>query len=155
MEELGQLYTDKIPMPVFDEILGQDGEEEEEEERRNWEDETFPDWPIPEAFLWHYILSVSEAIVYLQTGYEPEGGYPDDWDPIMHRDHGTTNVFLHYGSDDGDDNGQGFPRIILGDFGLSSRESDPVWGQGAIGQALGTQKVRALWEDIEGIGTCH
>ncbi|MCJ1307039.1 G2-specific serine/threonine protein kinase [Agyrium rufum] len=74
---------------------------------------------LPEAFIWHVFLQLSEAVAYLHSGYDPLTQKTDpDWLPVLHRDIKPENIFLQQES-------HGYPRVILGDFGLVGFPADP------------------------------
>lgn len=73
---------------------------------------------IPEAFLWHVLASLAEAVRYCQSG--TAALLPDQmrWNLVYHRDIQPCNVFLTLeGCTDIDGP---YPRVVLGDFGCST-----------------------------------
>jgi len=83
---------------------------------------------IPESFLWHAFIQLSEALAFLHYGWNLEDHGPitrstAPWKRIIHRDIKPANVFLkfrthhHWLS--------GYPDLKLGDFGLAAVTSDP------------------------------
>ena len=87
----------------------------------NWE-------PVPESFLWHCFLQLSEALAYIHHGYDRRqiSGPPSEseWQPIIHGDVKPENVFLGPPTEDS----HGYPSLVLGDFGLATISECPVPG---------------------------
>lgn len=65
---------------------------------------------LAEPFLWHVLRSLVEAVHYCQQGPKNCSG----WNTVYHRDINLSNIFLATQPDDS------FPRVVLGDFGLST-----------------------------------
>ncbi|KAF2710953.1 kinase-like protein [Pleomassaria siparia CBS 279.74] len=91
---------------------------------------------FPEAFLWHLIAGLAEAVQYCQYGpasssasssnpMEQDDG-PIPWDTVYHCDLEPSNVLL--------DSSQiiniktPYPRIVLCDFGISTTREDIMYG---------------------------
>lgn len=68
---------------------------------------------LHESKLWHILKGLTEAVRYLQQG--PKEFPFLSWNPVYHRDIHLGNVFL--ASDPADPSK---PRVVLGDFGLST-----------------------------------
>ena len=72
---------------------------------------------IPESFIWHIFLQLSEALAYIHYGYHHKIGttiqhHKGSWPEIIHADMKPDNVFLRSSRWKG-----GYPDIVLGDFG--------------------------------------
>ncbi|KAI1360129.1 hypothetical protein F5Y08DRAFT_343972 [Xylaria arbuscula] len=89
---------------------------------------------VPEHFIWHLLLTLTEAVRYLKSGALP-GTLPDanaedkEWIPIHHRHISAENIYLHYADQDGPEPEDGweenaFPEIILGNFTFAAIEGD-------------------------------
>ncbi|KAF6219934.1 hypothetical protein HO133_003759 [Letharia lupina] len=75
---------------------------------------------VPESFIWHCFLQISEGLAYIHHGYDRRqlGGPPPDseWQPIIHGDIKPENIFLGPPTPDS----HGYPSLVLGDFGLAT-----------------------------------
>ena len=84
--------------------------------------------PVPESFIWHCFLQLSEALAYIHHGYDRRqlSGPPpaSDWQPIIHGDVKPENVFLGPPTEDS----HGYPSLVLGDFGLATIDEQRVPG---------------------------
>jgi serine/threonine protein kinase len=67
---------------------------------------------IPEPLLWHILRSLAEAVRYLQQGPKESSGTL--WNMVYHRDIHLANIFLS------SEPRSSLPRVVLGDFGLST-----------------------------------
>jgi serine/threonine protein kinase len=67
---------------------------------------------IAEPLLWHILTSLAEAVRYLQQG--PKESPDVSWNMVYHRDIHLANIFLS------SEPGCSLPRVVLGDFGLST-----------------------------------
>ena len=109
---------------------------------------------IPEPFIWHCFLQLSEALAYIHHGYDRRqlcASHPN-WQQVIHGDLKPENIFLGPPTPDS----HGYPSLVLGDFGLAtidevcapgtwkwqppelpmtSKQAD-VWALGAIIHAL-------------------
>ncbi|KAJ4347971.1 Cyclin-Dependent Kinase 7 [Didymosphaeria variabile] len=65
-----------------------------------------------EPLLWHVLESLAEAVRHLQQG--PKDCDHGTWNMVYHRDISLSNIFLK------SDPGSQLPRVVLGDFGLST-----------------------------------
>ena len=74
---------------------------------------------FPESFLWHTFLQLSEAVAFLQYGYDAHSQKkPLKWHKVLHRDIKPSNVFLRLPLSYP---GKGlYPSLVLADFGLAS-----------------------------------
>jgi serine/threonine protein kinase len=76
---------------------------------------------LPESFIWHAFLHLSEALAFIHYGY----GEPEDvqvrWTPVIHRDIKPGNVFMKSNPAGPDE----YPQLVLGDFGLGITLTDP------------------------------
>ena len=75
---------------------------------------------VPESFIWHAFLQISEGLAYMHHGYDRRLNYgpppASDWGPIIHGDIKPENIFLGPPTPDS----HGYPSLVLGDFGLAS-----------------------------------
>ena len=72
-----------------------------------------------ENFIWHVMLSISKALMFLHFGKRRPREHVSHWDPICHMNLHPKNIFL---SNEGRSNAH--PRVVLGDFGRSVFKSD-------------------------------
>ncbi|KAL8823553.1 MAG: hypothetical protein Q9170_008349, partial [Blastenia crenularia] len=88
---------------------------------------------IPDAFIWHCFLQLSEALAYIHTGYDRnsaslENGYnpmPENWLPVIHRDIKPANILLQRAPYSADHPGpEPYPRLVLADFGLALQAAE-------------------------------
>ncbi len=89
----------------------------------------FDEWqPMPESFLWHCFLQISEGLAYIHHGYDRRqlSGPPhaSEWQPIIHGDIKPENIFLGAPTPDS----HGYPSLVLGDFGLATIDEISVSG---------------------------
>lgn len=73
-----------------------------------------------EAFIWHVLRQMTEALAYLHHGYvrsdsSRSGSMPRDWIPIVHCDIKPDNIFLAEPRTVQNP----LPNLVLGDFGLA------------------------------------
>ena len=84
---------------------------------------------LPESFLWHIFLQLSEAVAFLQYGYNAHRQKkPSKWQKILHRDIKSSNIFLRLPLSYP---GKGlYPSLVLADFGLATlhNSSDRIFG---------------------------
>ena len=90
---------------------------------------------IPETFLWHVYLQMSEAVAFLHYGYDRRQlrSFPADWTAVIHGDIKDRNIFL--GPPDPSSSNplaREYPSLVLGDFGMadlepSNRYGTPQW----------------------------
>ena len=86
---------------------------------------------IPEAFMWHAYLQLSEALAFLHTGYDPRESQalPADWQPVIHGDLKPENIFLSapnpFSSNPLE---REYPSLVVGDFGLATLVELPRTG---------------------------
>ncbi|KAI4246278.1 MAG: hypothetical protein LQ352_006421, partial [Teloschistes flavicans] len=87
---------------------------------------------IPEAFIWHALSQLAEAVAYIHLGRSSDPASPsialnDHFRPILHRDIKPENVFLRPST-----SGSIYPDVVLADFGLAthnaSTDTDRVVG---------------------------
>ncbi|KAL8712748.1 MAG: hypothetical protein Q9220_002956 [cf. Caloplaca sp. 1 TL-2023] len=84
---------------------------------------------VPEAFIWHAFLQISEALAYIHTGLDRDNPVnhqcPDKWLSVIHRDIKPGNVLLQRRPCHPDHPGpEPYPRIVLADFGLALQATD-------------------------------
>ncbi len=89
----------------------------------------FKEWVcMPESFIWHCFLQLSEALAYIHYGYDRRRlcGLPPpcEWQTIIHGDIKPENIFLGPPTPDS----HGYPSLVLGDFGLATIDERPVAG---------------------------
>ncbi|KAI0016188.1 protein kinase-like domain-containing protein [Xylariomycetidae sp. FL0641] len=104
------------------------------------------DW-VPESFVWHALVSLADALAYLQTGRSfacralGPGDAPRKWRAVLHRDIKPDNVFLR--SRDTPGSKKPF-YVLLSDFGLMSwaDEDGKRAGKGPLSMA-GTPEYQA------------
>src|ERR1700761_7614575 len=81
---------------------------------------------ISEAFLWHAMLGIANALAFLHWGITDAAngqGPVHGWDTICHLDIKPQNVFLSSSGRSGS-----YARIVLGDFGCATSQSDILYG---------------------------
>ena len=80
---------------------------------------------IPEAFIWHVFLQLSQALAYIHYGYDYRMGLLSDTahkSPCRNNDVKPGNIFLRW-------EGRGrFPAVVLGDFGHATTYDKPNTG---------------------------
>ena len=127
---------------------------------------------VPEPFIWHCFLQLSEALAYIHHGYDRRqlcASHPN-WQQVIHGDLKPENIFLGPPTPDS----HGYPSLVLGDFGLAtidevrapgtwkwqppelpmtSKEAD-VWALGAVIHALAHDGRAPLRPRPEGM-SCH
>ena len=108
-----QLYFDYYPGGDLFKLMARYVEE--------WQD-------VPESFIWHCFLQISEGLAYIHHGYDRRqlwGPPPaSEWQPIIHGDIKPENIFLGPPTPDS----HGYPSLVLGDFGLVSIDERSVSG---------------------------
>lgn len=76
---------------------------------------------IPESFIWHCFLELSEAVAFLHYGYnrhEPQGTPPPtEWTAVLHRDIKPANILLRLPADRRPSYERSYPSLVLADFG--------------------------------------
>lgn len=82
---------------------------------------------VPESFIWHAFLQLSEALAYIHLGYDRHVKSPisPDWWTVVHRDIKPSNVLLRlptYNFNAQDITDIPYPSLVLADFGLASIE---------------------------------
>ncbi|KAL8672233.1 MAG: hypothetical protein Q9168_003305 [Polycauliona sp. 1 TL-2023] len=82
---------------------------------------------IPEAFIWHAYLQLTEALAFIHYGYNANAPsnrqiLPDKWLGVIHRDIKPGNIFLQRAPSHPDHPGpEPYPKIVLADFGLAKQ----------------------------------
>lgn len=81
-------------------------------------------FPIPESFIWHCYLELSEAVAFIHYGYNrhlPKNtpSLPE-WRAVIHRDIKPANVLLRLPADDRPSYERVYPSLVLADFGHAS-----------------------------------
>ncbi|KAK3069749.1 hypothetical protein LTR53_011666 [Teratosphaeriaceae sp. CCFEE 6253] len=83
---------------------------------------------IAEPVAWHVLAGISKALLFCHTGVNADKPGPpsQDWNTICHLDLKPANVFLsHQGGKNG------FPHVVLGDFGCATTWKDIQSGAAA------------------------
>ena len=78
---------------------------------------------IPEAFMWHAYLQLSEALAFIHTGYDRSvsNSVPASWQPVIHGDLKPENIFLSAPKPSSSNPlEREYPSLVIGDFGLAS-----------------------------------
>jgi serine/threonine protein kinase len=79
---------------------------------------------VPEGFIWHVFIQLSEALSYLHYGHG-KASEKSTWStPIIHRDIKPENVFLKVNFLGGP---KDYPDVVLGDFGYAIATSDSLY----------------------------
>ncbi|KAL8755992.1 MAG: hypothetical protein Q9184_004640 [Pyrenodesmia sp. 2 TL-2023] len=87
---------------------------------------------IPEAFVWHAFLQLSEALAFIHYGFDRNAPFvsgkpelPDQWLPVIHRDIKPANILLQRARFNPDHPGlEAYPRLVLADFGLALQATE-------------------------------
>ena len=86
---------------------------------------------VPEAFMWHAYLQLTEALAYLHTGlnHDTRCMGPVDWPAVIHGDIKPANIFLSPPDPSAQDPlCREYPSLVLGDFGLADLRPKPYVG---------------------------
>lgn len=80
--------------------------------------------PIPESFIWHCYLELSEAVAFIHYGYNrhvPKNAPSlPEWRAVIHRDIKPANILLRLPADDRPSCNRAYPSLVLADFGHAS-----------------------------------
>lgn len=82
---------------------------------------------IPEAFIWHVLYQLSDALMLLHHGYNTDCDVQTpNWRRMLHRDIKPANIFLRLPASESEKGA--YPDIVLADFGLAGRydSSEPI-----------------------------
>lgn len=87
---------------------------------------------IPEAFVWHAFLQLSEALAFIHHGFDRNAPFvsgkpelPEQWLAVIHRDIKPANILLQRARPDPDHPGlEAYPRLVLGDFGMALQATE-------------------------------
>ncbi|KAI4087920.1 MAG: hypothetical protein LQ344_006468 [Seirophora lacunosa] len=82
---------------------------------------------VPEAFIWHAFLQLSEALAFIHHGHDRARKRPlEPWRAVIHRDVKPANILLQRAAFDPDHPGlEPYPRLVLADFGLALQADAP------------------------------
>ena len=113
---------------------------------------------VPESFIWHTYIQLSEALAYIHTGYTRESRpTPRSWQAILHRDIKPDNVFLRKPSSSSRTN---YPDIVLADFGIAkpkppsgTQDKDDDYLLGTVSYQ-GPELVHSREGDVWSAGAC-
>lgn len=100
---------------------------------------------LPEAFIWHFVNQIGRAVAFLQLGYEEAKPLPDRWKPIVHRDLGSSNIFIHWPEFPPGHSTPNYPHLVLGDFEFGAYVGDIQYRH--PGESFETAPP-AVWEDM-------
>ena len=78
---------------------------------------------IPETFMWHAYLQLSEALAFIHTGYDQDASHfvPPEWQPVIHGDLKPENIFLSAPNPSSSNPlEREYPSLVIGDFGLAT-----------------------------------
>ena len=78
---------------------------------------------VPETFMWHAYLQLSEALAFIHTGYDQTKSHslPVDWRPVIHGDLKPENIFLSAPNPSSSNPlEREYPSLVIGDFGLAT-----------------------------------
>lgn len=88
---------------------------------------------IPEAFMWHAFLQLTEALAFIHYGFDRNAPFvvsgrpelPEQWFSVIHRDIKPTNILLQRAPPNPDHPGpEAYPRLVLADFGLALQAAE-------------------------------
>ncbi len=88
---------------------------------------------IPEAFMWHAFLQLTEALAFIHYGFDRNAPFavsgrpelPEQWFSVIHRDIKPTNILLQRAPANPDHPGpEPYPRLVLADFGLALQAAE-------------------------------
>lgn len=77
--------------------------------------------PVPESFIWHCFLELSEAVAFLHYGYNrhmpQKTPSATEWRTVIHRDIKPANILLRLPTDRRPSYERSYPSLVLADFG--------------------------------------
>ena len=76
-------------------------------------------YKVPESFLWHIGIHMSEALAYIHHGVRGSGR-PAHWTGVIHADIKPENILLRWVP--GESRNSRYPDIVLADFGVAQIE---------------------------------
>lgn len=122
--------------------------------RRMWEGRT----RVPEAFVWHVLRGLVDAVAYCHCGPDAEDGGQGRarWLSVVHRDIKPDNVFLQSPPGGAEAAGR-YPVVKLGDFGAAVGAENPeFYAREAVRGTLGWEPPEfpnfGQRSDVWGIG---
>lgn len=81
-------------------------------------------FPIPESFIWHCYLQLSEAVAFIHYGYNRQVPQKTpsitEWRAVIHRDIKPANILLRLPRDPRPSYERAYPSLVLADFGHAS-----------------------------------
>ncbi|KAI9783620.1 MAG: hypothetical protein M1816_001211 [Peltula sp. TS41687] len=106
--------------------------------------------PIPESFIWHAFHCLLKALAYMHSGIADVNSFclpVPGWQTVLHRDIKPANVFVKTA-----DRGGRYPSIVLGDFGIATRQGDVEWGEMQVCGTFAWQPPELPEHDLQGKG---
>lgn len=78
-------------------------------------------FPLPECFIWHCYLQLSEAVAFIHYGYNrhvpQKTPSSSEWRAVIHRDIKPANILLRLPADRHPSYERDYPSLVLADFG--------------------------------------
>lgn len=104
---------------------------------------------MPESFIWHTFHCLLKALAYMHHGITDIKTFSpvSNWKTVLHRDIKPANVFIKTA-----DRGGIYPSIVLGDFGIATKQGYPDWGMIQPCGTFAWQPPEIPEHDIQGRG---